>query len=199
MPLTAPNGPVLQAFCKEQHLTQGQLAERSKVSVRTIQRAEQGGKLRSGELALIAQALNVSADTLCGASVALLDAQEIAQEFSCRACGAKLVQRLYVDHEYGDAELDLFECGAESGWNDRPCPKDPRFPKFSDYKLHADSESDRFYCWGQGLTPMAKAVDLPHGFGATKEAAERWVERGYIALRDGSEAADRFYPFSEHC
>jgi len=44
-----------------------------------------------------------------------------------------------------------------------------------------------------GQTKEARTVDLTHGFGATREEAERWVRRSYIAARDGEDAAQKFF------
>ena len=46
-----------------------------------------------------------------------------------------MTQQTPVPHEYGDAELEIFACGYTRGWKWRPCPNDPRFPKFEDYDL----------------------------------------------------------------
>lgn len=75
----------------------------------------------------------------------------------------------------------------------RPCPKDPRFPRFEDYELTWFQESDgSWWCHAVGTTEMARQVSLQTGVGESKEDAARWLKRSYIQARDGYEAAQEF-------
>jgi hypothetical protein len=119
--------------------------------------------------------------------------ESLVNDFTCRYCGAALAQRTSIALEHGEIDLDAFECGASTGWQDRPCPKDPRFPTFEHYSLHFEQDGDRWLCHAMGMTTEARTVGLAQGFGATKEEAEQWVRRSYIAARDGGDAAQEFF------
>jgi hypothetical protein len=123
--------------------------------------------------------------------------KETADKLTCRHCGAALSARATVENEYGAAEWDRFACGAETGWRERPCPKDPRFPKFEDYEVICGDDGERFYSHAIGKTDAARAVELRGGPGKTRESAAKWVEKSYILARDGYEAAEAFIPWYE--
>jgi transcriptional regulator with XRE-family HTH domain len=193
-----PAGDIIVAYRAQQGITQEQLADRSKVGVRTIQRAEKGNPVRAENLTLIAEALGVGVALLSGSTSDVLDAIDIGRENMCRYCGARLSHRAYVDFEHGDVEVDQFECGAMIGWRDRPCPQDPRFPAFEDYEIRTIQSGDRYYSNASGRTEMARAVLLPSASGSTPESAERWLKRGYIRLRFGEDEAEKHVPFAEY-
>ena len=188
---TRATGEIISSLRQERGITQERLAELAKVDSRTVQRAEAGESINAGNVRAIAEVLGVEPSTLFGPhSVTKL--LELAEQLTCRFCGAPIQERTFVDHAYGDCEWDRFECGAENGYRFRPCPKDPRFPAFEEYELVTYQDGDLFYSHAVGRTEMAHAVELAQGFGGTPESAERWVERSYIAERYGSEAAEEF-------
>jgi transcriptional regulator with XRE-family HTH domain len=171
----------------------------SGVSARQLQRIEAGISVpQPGTLAKIAAAFGTDAARLLhghdGETLA-----RIADANTCGACGAQLLERVYVPHEYGDAELETFACGSSRGWRDRPCPSDPRFPRFEDYDLafYADDDGERWMCVARGLTDAARAVELSPATAASRDKAARWVERSYVQARDGHEVAERLHPFAE--
>lgn len=116
--------------------------------------------------------------------------REQLAEFKCPYCGAGLVGR-------GDAPLDpeekhwdiieTFACGYQvfGGSIQQPCPADPRFPKFEDFRLEfkefsADTSSYyKWQCYGIGQTDMARRVHLMPGYGVTKEEAAAKVRENY--------------------
>jgi transcriptional regulator with XRE-family HTH domain len=198
MGFAIPAGDVIAALRSEKGFTQQGLATRATVSIKTVERAERGERMRAERLSHIAAALEVQLADLVAPQISVRDAREIAEEFTCKHCGAKLADRVPVEHQYGYDDLDRYECGAETGWHDRPCPKDPRFPALEDYELRTYEDGDRFFCHAVGKTDMAHAVQLDQGFGKTKESAEKWVQRSYIWMRDGREAAEKFLPFHLH-
>ncbi|HYC50977.1 MAG TPA: helix-turn-helix transcriptional regulator [Gemmatimonadaceae bacterium] len=174
---------------RERGMTQEQLAAAAEVDTRTVQRAEAGDSISAANAKAIADALGVESSILYG-RFRVSRLLELAEQLTCRTCGAALAERASGDHEW-----DRFECGAEGGYRFRPCPKDSRFPAFDDYELMTYQEGELFYSHARGRTDMARAVDLMHGFGRTAEAAERWVQRNYIQVHEGSEAAERFLPW----
>jgi transcriptional regulator with XRE-family HTH domain len=198
MGFAKPAGDVIAALRSEKGFTQQDLAKRATVSTKTVERAERGERMRAERLSQIAYALKVQLTDLMAPQISVLEAREIAEEFTCKHCGATLADRVPVEHQYGDDELDRYECGAETGWHYRPCPKDPCFPAFEDYELRTYEDGDRFFCHAVGKTDMANAVQLEQGFGRTKASAEKWVQRSYIWMRDGREAAEKFLPFHQH-
>jgi hypothetical protein len=74
---------------------------------------------------------------------------------------------------------------------ERPCPSDPRFPRFEDYELRFHHRPDElrmtWSCLALPKTEMARKLSLGSGFGVTKEEAERWVRGTYerYAHKDG--------------
>ncbi len=192
-----PNGEIVLSLRKEKGMTQELLAESAGVDRRTIQRLESGQWISADNLKAVATALGVTTETLFGTrSITALI--ELAAEMTCRYCGARVVHCASVDYENVDVDVEVFACGAQDGLTFRPCPKHPRFPKFTDYDLEFHEEGDMIYCLASGKTDMARAVHLEQGFGRTQESAARWVERSYICARDGYEAGEAFYPMTSH-
>jgi len=100
--------------------------------------------------------------------------EERLAPFECQTCGAPLSETMRVNHEYGDDVIEVFQCGHDS--NGRPCPSDPKFPKFEDYKLtmqHLDGESHfRWRCFAIPQTSAAKCLGMFSGVGRTEQEAE---------------------------
>lgn len=179
------NGGIVAALRAERGMTQEGLAEVAGISTRTVQRAERGGGFRSSVVRSIADALGVGPLVLQGtASVETL--RDLATDFTCRWCGARLVECVPVPFEHGEDELRSFACGAQTGWRERPCPKAPNFPKFEDFELVYFEDGGQFWCKARGNTEFARSLDLAAGWGDTNEDAARMVERSYCEARDGS-------------
>lgn len=176
--------------------TQERLSDVARISTRTVQRIERGSHRPSQEtLRALAKAFDVDVSSIRHGFTAD-DLSDFEDAYLCPTCGARLEERTFVDHEYGDAELEVFACGYTRGWQQRPCTKDPRFPKFDDYELHFSQESDgSWWCYAIGKTEAASQVHLQNGMGSTREEAKKWVERSFIQGRDGYDAANRFLPF----
>jgi transcriptional regulator with XRE-family HTH domain len=171
--------------------TQQDLEVKSGVAFRTIQRVERGQVVpQLGTLTALAACFDVDVSRLV-TGLRLEDLADLADECSCRTCGARLVERTFVDHDYGDCEYETFACGATRGWELRPCPQSREFPAFEDYELETfDDGEGTFACFARGLTEHARAVRLDHGHGSTPEEARRQVRWSYIAAQKGSDVAD---------
>ncbi len=102
-------------------------------------------------------------------------------EYRCPYCGSELADRVSApadpEEKYWDSR-ESFGCGFQRFGSsvERPCPLDPRFPKFEDYELMLLEESGeprfRWRCLALGKTDMARLVDLAPGYGETREEAE---------------------------
>lgn len=174
--------------------SQAALAGKALMSERQIQRIEVGrSRPTDANLAAIASAFGVSiSEMLTGRSGEEL--RDFVAANSCQSCGAPLVQRVSVEHEYGDTEYDVFECGSSAGWRDRPCPHSPNFPAMADYDLEffENGEDGTWSCLALGKTAAARSVNLKLGRGANRSEAKRFVERSYIEEREGPRAAEEF-------
>jgi hypothetical protein len=104
------------------------------------------------------------------------DLRERLEPFECSTCGAPLSHTAMITHEYGDDIIRTFVCGYEEGGR-RPCPSDPTFPVFEDYKLefeHLVGEPHfKWRCLAYPQTSMAKRLGMFGGFGRTEEEAKR--------------------------
>lgn len=182
---------------KSRGWSQAVLAERARMSERQISRIECSNSHPTNQnLASIADAFEIGVNELMTGRTAEELAEFVADN-SCRTCGAALVNRVYVDHEYGDAEHDVYECGATAGWRERPCPRSENFPAWTDYRLDFLEHDGMVSCLAFGKTEAARAVDLQGGRGPTREVAERWVRRSYVAQSQGYSAAEKAFPFNE--
>jgi transcriptional regulator with XRE-family HTH domain len=185
--------PHIRALRLRHSLSRADLAARSGVSERQIARIETGKSVpQANTLARIAAALNTD-----GAALLVgLDNDAIAALLSdavCRTCGAGLSERTRVSVDDTDVDFDLFECGSSRGWRERPCPQDPAYPAFSDFELIYFDDDRGWSCLPHGRTAAARSLDLPAGYGPTKEAAARQVEKWYVWTRLGpAEAEHRF-------
>lgn len=174
--------------------TQHQLATIADLDVTTIQRAEAGSHQTShASLQALAAAFDIDVSTL---RVGLSEerADELRELYLCDTCGAELVSRNDIQHEYGDDVLNEYACGHTDGWQFRPCPRDPRFPAFEDYEIRYHQEGDQWYAYALGKTDMARAVCLSNAEGDTQADALRLMRRAYIQARYGYEEAERQYP-----
>lgn len=195
--MTANIGEIVRSLRSRHGLTRADLAARSGLSERQLARIEAGKSTpKIGTIASLAAAFDLDAAHLM-ISPTNEELTDIVDENTCQTCRAPLVSRAPVQFEYGDADLDLFECGATRGWRDRPCPKDPRFPAFEDYELVFHENQDGCLCLARGLTEAARSVDLYHGKGKTREIAKRWIERAYIEAKYGHAEAEKRHPHWE--
>lgn len=189
-------GARIRALREQRGWSQHHLGRVADVSERTVQRIEQFNCApRAGTLQALAAAFDLDVSSLrTGFSAEKL--AEFEEGYLCPHCGAPLEERTFVQHEYGDAELEVFACGHRRGADRRPCPKDPRFPKFEDYDLtfFPEDEEAAWYCMAIGRTESAREVALDSGYGRSRDEAKRWVERSYILARDGYKTAEAFWP-----
>ena len=120
--------------------------------------------------------------------VELEETKEKLSEYQCPYCGAQLSVRIDAPADPLEKHWDLreiYECGYQcfGGYTERPCPSDPRFPKFEDYELkfrHNPREDHlRWECQAWPKTDMARRLSLPIGYGRTKEEAEGFVRKRY--------------------
>src|SRR5690242_18664393 len=176
-------GEQVRAFRERNAMTVDDLAEKSGVSSRQLFRIESGESMpKAGTLASLAAAFGTDASGL-RFGLDNDEIEEIVAENTCSWCGAHLVRRVDVPHAWGEDELTMFACGATRGWEDRPCPTDPRFPRFEDYELVLFETDNQWLCLARGITEKAKVVPLQSGYGQTRELAARWVERSYVEVK----------------
>lgn len=187
--------PRLIALRKAHGLSQEDLAAKSEVSLRTIQRLEGGrSQVSVATLGALAAFFNIDVSQLThGPTVERLT--EIVESCTCPHCGGLLVARHSVSLEHGDDEVEIFECGFARGMQPHPCPKGPDFPQLEDYEFWYDIESDgTYWCFARGKTEAAGQVSLQSGPGRTQEEALAWVHRSYWRAR-GESCADDFLPY----
>lgn len=118
----------------------------------------------------------------------LENTKEELAEYKCEYCSSPLISRIQApadpEEKYWDLR-EVYECGhmTYGGSLERPCPSDPRFPKFSDYELHfydlPEEPNWKWECLAVGSTDMAQTVDLGSGYGQTREEAEKEVRNSY--------------------
>jgi hypothetical protein len=112
--------------------------------------------------------------------------EELA-EYRCPYCGAPESSRneAPLDEEERDwGTVQSFGCGHQiiEGFLQRPCPKDPQFPKFDDYELVFELEggpSSEWWCHASPKNKMARMVHLSGAPGKTKEQAAARVRDQY--------------------
>jgi hypothetical protein len=118
----------------------------------------------------------------------LEEAREELAEYRCPYCGAPLSARIDAPADPEEKDWDVreeFECGYQTfgGYIERPCPSDPKFPKFADYGLHFFKTSEEphrtWQCYAVGKTDMARRLQLPPGYGTTHEEAKRTLREHY--------------------
>ena len=108
------------------------------------------------------------------------DLEDRLAPFECPTCGAPLSETVRVVHEYGDDSVEIFECGYESGGG-RPCPSDPKFPKFDEYELQVErlAGESLWRCYAIPRTPMARRLRIFDGHGRTEEEARQQALERY--------------------
>jgi hypothetical protein len=80
-----------------------------------------------------------------------------------------------------------FGCGYSEtdGWMTRPCPHDPKFPKFEDFELKTKWDEDRKVWWAiaVGKTSIARKVPLTPMHGKTEDEARERLAEQYRKLK----------------
>lgn len=114
-------------------------------------------------------------------------------EYRCPTCGASLESRLDAPADPEEKHWDVretFACGYQhfGGFLERPCPRDPRFPRFEDYELRCQENPTephwKWQCYAIGKTDMARRLTLLPGYGRTQEEAEKSVRDAYDRYRN---------------
>jgi len=118
----------------------------------------------------------------------LEEVREELAEYRCPYCGAAMISRVDAPADPEEKYWDIrenFECGYQvfGGSIERPCPYDPKFPKFEEYELkcyHSPDEPHRpWQCYAIGKTDMARRLQLRPGYGRTREEAEASIREWY--------------------
>ncbi|RUW90241.1 toll/interleukin-1 receptor domain-containing protein [Mesorhizobium sp. M7A.F.Ca.US.010.02.1.1] len=120
-----------------------------------------------------------------GAAIAELQAEieglhAELEEYRCPYCGVGLSTRADApmdDEQKNWDVVEVFDCGFRhfGGSVDRPCPQDPRFPKFDDYEVVILSKqlsgAEGVTAMARPKTDMARKLRLNAGVGATEQEA----------------------------
>ena len=115
-------------------------------------------------------------------------AKETLAEYRCPFCGAPVAERMGApaDPDGDHTGLrEIFECGYQSfdGFTERPCPSDPKFPRFEDYELQFHQNPSEthhaWFCLALPKTDMARRLTLSPSYGRTKEEAENRIRERY--------------------
>lgn len=106
--------------------------------------------------------------------------KSVATEFTCPHCGAALLERAGGEDFY----YESYACGYLIQDVCRyPCPFDPDFPKFEEYKLElhetGSAAEKSWLCIPIPATERAKRLRLMPATGTTKELVERVVRAEY--------------------
>jgi len=113
--------------------------------------------------------------------------KEELSEYRCSICQAPITSQDYnvplSEDVYGF--VVTYACGRcdTDGYGARPCPSDPKFPKFEEYELqfkeHASEPTWKWSCFAVGKTLMAKQVSINHAMGQTMEEAKKRLIENY--------------------
>ncbi|MGO8763287.1 MAG: TIR domain-containing protein [Desulfobaccales bacterium] len=118
----------------------------------------------------------------------LEEAREELAEYRCPYCGAPLISRLDAPADPEEKSWDIrenFTCGYQvfGGNIERPCPYDPKFPRFEEYELQCHHSPDEpnwpWQCFAVGKTDMARRLNLQPGYGRTRDEAEANIREWY--------------------
>ena len=120
--MSTPVGARVRFLREQRGWSQDHLAAVSGVSPRQIQRIESEESSPHKETLLgLASTFGLEVGQL-SRGFSTDDLAEMEEQYMCPHCGALVAQRTFVPHEYGDCELEVFECGFTRGWSDRPAP-----------------------------------------------------------------------------
>ncbi len=115
-------------------------------------------------------------------------ARQELSEYRCPYCNSALSVRTDAPADPEEKHWDVreeFECGFQrfGGFVERPCPADPRFPRFEDYELHFyhSPEEPHFswQCYALGKTDFARRLYLSPCLGRTRKEAESRVREEF--------------------
>jgi hypothetical protein len=107
--------------------------------------------------------------------------QELGR-YQCPHCKSGLCSVGSVElSEHDSGTYESFECGyaAIDGWQQHPCPKDPKFPKLDEFELKTVQRGDEWMCYAIGKTPYAKQLNSLSAPGRTEDEARRRVIAQY--------------------
>ncbi len=123
-------------------------------------------------------------------------AREELGDYRCPYCSASLAGRIDAPTDPEEKDWDIrerFECGYQTfaGFTERPCPKDPRFPRIEDYEFRITEKGPeetywRWKCQAYPKTDMSRRLPLTTGYGRTREEAETRVRDAYFRYRGGA-------------
>lgn len=123
------------------------------------------------------------------------------EEYRCPHCGSALSSRMDapMDEEQKHwGMVELFNCGLRlwGGSVDRPCPHDPKFPRFEDYEIvvlpgHLRG-GDGFTAMARPQTEMARKVRFDAGSGLAEEDARNQLKAHYLYAAGKITNADWF-------
>ncbi len=118
------------------------------------------------------------------------DLRHQISEYQCPHCAAPLSSRIPApadpEEKHWD-ERETYECGFQTfgGMIERPCPKDPRFPRLEDYEIECQPDDNNrqgfeWQCNAFPKTDMARKVDLQTAYGQSEEEARRKLHATYL-------------------
>lgn len=113
----------------------------------------------------------------------LQQAEDELGRYQCPHCRAPLCGTGSVElSEHDEGAYDVFECGYRciDGFQQRPCPKDPKFPKLDEFELKiVQTKSGEWMCYAIGQTKYALQLESMSARGRTEEEAKRRVIAQY--------------------
>jgi hypothetical protein len=112
----------------------------------------------------------------------LVMAEDELGRYQCPHCKSGLCSAGSVElSEHDSGTYESFECGyaAIDGWQQHPCPKDPKFPKLDDFELKTVQRGEEWMCYALGKTPYAKQLNSLSAPGRTEDEARRRVIAQY--------------------
>ncbi len=118
----------------------------------------------------------------------LSETKEELSVYKCPYCGAPLSTTGYVElDEHTEDTVEVFACGySTGGWNERPCPSDPKFPRLEDYEFKITETQTQwgteYVCHALAKTDMARRVSLMPQPGRTRDEAKQSVVEWYERL-----------------
>lgn len=118
----------------------------------------------------------------------LAQTKEELSIYKCPHCGAPLSTTGPIElDEHTEDTVEVFACGySTGGWNERPCPSDPKFPKLEDYEFKFTETQTRWgtecVCLALSKTDMARKVSLMSQRGRTRDEAQQKVVESYKQL-----------------
>ena len=107
-------------------------------------------------------------------------------EYQCPHCEASLSTRVSAPLDEEEKHWDTvetYECGLRifGGMLEHPCPSDPNFPSFGDYRLVCKKTADgKWRCDAWARTEMARLVTLDSSYGTTETGARNRMEATYL-------------------